>query len=211
MTDDKKSKPKRDPDTLQVERSHSARTDEDAISAGSLMPSLQAALTLKEYNRVFGNVSLGGLADALRDQISATKENDLARGEAMLTAQAHTLDAIFNNFARRAIQADYMNQLEAYLKLALRAQSQARTTWEAISAIKNPPIAGYVGQANIANGPQQVNNGSGQSRARQNKKSKNELLEQNDGERLDAGAALASGRDDPQMEAVEKLDGTTDT
>ncbi len=76
----------------------------------------------------------------------------------MLTAQAHTLDAIFNNLARRAINAKYMNELEPYLKLALRAQSQCRATWEALATIKNPPVMGYVRQANVAHGPQQVNN-----------------------------------------------------
>jgi len=76
----------------------------------------------------------------------------------MLTAQVHTLDAIFNNMARRAINAEYMGSLESYLKLALRAQSQARATWETLSATKNPPMVGYVKQANIAQGHQQVNN-----------------------------------------------------
>ncbi len=76
----------------------------------------------------------------------------------MLTAQAHTLDAVFNNLARRAINAEYMDNLDRYLKLALRAQSQCRATWEALATMKNPPMIGYVRQANIAHGHQQVNN-----------------------------------------------------
>jgi len=40
----------------------------------------------------------------------------------------------------------------------LKAQSQCRATLEALAAIKNPPIV-YARQANIAAGPQQVNNG----------------------------------------------------
>jgi len=66
----------------------------------------------------------------------------------MLTAQAHTLDAIFNNLEQRAINAEYMDNLDRYLKLALRAQSQCRATWEALSTIKSPPVMGYVRQAN---------------------------------------------------------------
>ena len=76
----------------------------------------------------------------------------------MLVAQAHTLDALFNSLTRRAINSGYMNNLDRYLKLALRAQSQCRSTWEILMRLKNPPIAGYVGQANIAHGPQLVNN-----------------------------------------------------
>ena len=48
----------------------------------------------------------------------------------MLTAQAHTLVAIFNNLARRASNAEYRDHLDRYLKLALRAQSQYRATCE---------------------------------------------------------------------------------
>ena len=76
----------------------------------------------------------------------------------MLTAQAHTLDAIFNKLALLAINTKYMDELEPYLKLALRAQSQCRTTWAVLATIKNPPVMGYVRQANVPHRPQQVNN-----------------------------------------------------
>lgn len=207
MSSGKKSKAKKNPDALSVERQCS-ETDADAVSRASLMPSMQATITLYQYNKVFGELSLDGLTDALREQIAATKNNDLARGEAMLTAQAHTLDAIFNNFARRSINAEYMKDMETYLKLALRAQSQCRATWEAISAIKNPPMVGYVGQANIANGPQQVNNGAAPPRVRKNENSQNELLERNDGERLDTGTAGTTGTIDPAMAPLGAVDRT---
>ena len=69
------------------------------------------------------------------------------------------MDAIFNNLAQRAAMnmGEYLDATDTYLKLALRAQSQCRSTWEAVSTIKHPPMAGYM-QANIAHGPQQVNN-----------------------------------------------------
>jgi len=44
----------------------------------------------------------------------------------MLTTQAHSLDAIFNILARRAINAEYIDQLDTNLKLALPAQSRLR-------------------------------------------------------------------------------------
>ena len=108
----------------------------------------------------YGDLDLEGLVEALAAQTKAASDGDLGRGEAMLTTQAHILDAIFNNLARRAINAEYMKNFDRYLKLALRAQSQCRATWETLSAMKNPPMAGYVGQANIAHGHQQVNNTS---------------------------------------------------
>jgi hypothetical protein len=45
------------------------------------------------------------------------------------------------------------------MRLALKAQSQCRATLETLSAIKNPPVV-FARQANITNGPQQVNNGT---------------------------------------------------
>jgi hypothetical protein len=81
----------------------------------------------------------------------------------MLTAQAHTLDAIFHRLAQKATHSEYLNELDANLRLALKAQSQCRTTLETLAAIKNPQPLAFVRQANIAHGPQQVNNDAAQS------------------------------------------------
>lgn len=143
-----------------------------------------------------------GLIDALGDQVDSVSSSDLKRSAAMLAVQAHTLDATFNNLARRAINTDYMNHLKQYLKLALKAQSQCRSTWEAVSAIKNPPVASFVGQANIAHGPQQVNNRAPAPARGENPDLQNKLLEDDHGERLDTGATCASGRNDQELETV---------
>ena len=78
----------------------------------------------------------------------------------MLMAQAHTLDAIFNNLMRRA--SGHMGQnsdaVERYMKFGLRAQSQCRATLETLAYIKNPPMV-IARQANLTTAPQQVNNG----------------------------------------------------
>jgi len=141
---------------------------------------------------------LGGLTNALSEQTCASNSGDLQRAEAMLTTQAHTLDAIFNKLTQIAINAECIDCLDRYLKFALRAQSQCRSTWEALSAIRHPPVMGYVRQANIANGPQQVNNAStapnSVSRAGENPTLQNKLLEEKDGERLDPGVACTPSR-----------------
>jgi hypothetical protein len=148
-------------------------------------------------------------------QIEVANDGNLKRAEAMLTTQAHTLDAIFNNLARRAINAEYMDHLDRYLRLALRAQSQCRATLETLATIKNPPPVAFVRQANIAHGPQQVNNNSSAlanppSRARENSSSQNKLLEEQHGERLDTRAAGTTGNADPAMAAVGAIDRTPD-
>jgi hypothetical protein len=178
MATKRKTTKKRDPSQITT----AGKPDEDravAIARAVLRPTVQAAVTLKEYGKSYGDLDLGGLMDSLMEQTRASNDGDLKRAEAMLTAQVHTLDSIFNSLARRAINAEYMDSFDRYLKLALRAQSQCRATWEALVAIKNPPVMGYVRQANIAHGPQQVNNASaapdGAPRAGENPNVQNKL------------------------------------
>ena len=60
--------------------------------------------------------------------------------------------------ARRGEHREYLPAAETYLRLALKAQAQCRATVEALAEIKNPRPVAFVKQANIAQGPQQVNN-----------------------------------------------------
>ena len=154
----RKRKPakKRDPNQITA----AGPPDEDTavtIARTVLCPTVQAAVTLREYGKSYGDLELSGLIDALAAQTKAVTDGDLGRGEAMLAVQAHTLDAVFNNLAQRAINTEYVDNFDRYLKLAFRAQSQCRATWETLVTMKNPPTMGYVRQANIAHGPQQVN------------------------------------------------------
>lgn len=170
-----------------------------------LLPSLNGALTVKAYSKKYGDLDLTTLANSLSEQSKAVNRGDLKRAEAMLTVQAHTLDTIFNNLAQRAIQAEYVSGLDPLLRLALKAQSQCRATLETLAAIKNPSQVAFVKQANIAHGPQQVNNGvaAQASRAGTSENQPNKILEQQHGERLDFGAAGAASGVDSTLEAVE--------
>ena len=206
-----KRKPTKKCDPNQI--TAAGKPDEDqavAIARTVLRPTVQAAVTLKEYGKFCGDLDLAGLIESLTEQTRASSDGDLKRAEAMLTAQAHTLDAIFNNLARRAINAEYLDNLDRYLKLALRAQSQCRATWEALATIKNPPIVGYVRQANIAHGHQQVNNTpaapDGAPRAGENPNLQNKLLEEKDGERLDTGTTSTPSQADPAMATLGEVD-----
>jgi hypothetical protein len=92
-----------------------------------------------------------------------------------------------------------MPNLEGFMRLALRAQSQCRATLETLATIKNPPVV-FARQANIANGPQQVNNGvpAPASPAHEEKTiQSNELLTKDQrGATLDTrGTAATSGTD----------------
>lgn len=141
----------------------------------------------------------------LGEQVDALGRGDLSRPEAILLAQATTLDALAHKLTRRAMNSEYLEHFATYLKLALRAQSQCRATLETLSEMKQPRSVAFVGQANIAHGHQQVNNAP--SRVDKIANTQSKLLEQNDGERMDTSAAsTASGVGTP-MEAVGAVHG----
>lgn len=147
-------------------------------------------------------VDVPTLIDQLREQAKKVNSGDLTQVEAMLVGQATALQTLFSRLTERAFGAEYMANFETFLKLALRAQSQSRSTLEALAAIKSPPVL-IAKQANLTTGPQQINNGTiSGDRARKAGNLQNELLESSDGKRLDTGASGTAGGVDPQLEAV---------
>jgi len=129
-------------------------SDDATLARASLSPVTQAALTLQQWQPMALEQDINALVTELGAQAAAASSNKLARMEAMLTTQAHTLDLIFNELARRARQNinEYPEAFERYLRLSLKAQSQCRSTIEGLAELKNPKPVAFVQQANIANG-----------------------------------------------------------
>lgn len=159
------------------------KTDKEKVehtAAVTLMPSANAAAVVAEYAKAFGEQDVQALMEQLRTKFDDVKNGDLQYCEAMLVGQAHALQAIFMNLARRAVTQEYLKQWEAYLRMALKAQNQSRMTLETLAALKNPPVV-FARQANInqGSGNQQVNNGTlaPASHAGKTINQQNELLE----------------------------------
>lgn len=201
------------PDTLTIYEKPG--DDPDATLAQAyLRPTVQAGCTVRAYNKGKdgSGPSLDPLIAELQTQVSLVDKGDLRRAEAMLMAQAHSLDAIFGNLARRAARnaGEYLGACDTFLRLALKAQSQCRATLETLATIKNPPTI-FAKQANVTTGPQQVNNGlPALSRARETENLQSKLLEAHDGERLDASTANAASNTDSVLAPVGKVNGTED-
>lgn len=199
------------PALLRVQQRPS-ETAADALSRAISQPTVQAAFTMLEYNWNFGELSMDTLVHELAQQCQQMNEGDLSRTESMLVSQAHTLDAIFNQLARRAAMnmGEHLNAAEIYLRLALKAQSQSRATLETLAAIKHPPVL-IAKQANIAHGHQQVNNSQTLRVARgKNRNAQTELLEQSDGkQRLDPRAKSKAIRRNMRLETVAAQHGAT--
>jgi hypothetical protein len=179
-----------------------------ATSARALaQPEVQAGVTIQRYNADLLDVNC--LIDELKDQINDVRKGDLSRPEAMLVAQAHTLDALFGNLIRRSqnnSSAGYLDAAETYMRLALKAQGQAVRTIEALAELKNPRAVAFVQQANITTGPQQINSGTfATTRAGENENEQNKQAKQAR-EILPNGRPSAfDGRVDSKVEALAEI------
>ena len=96
------------------------------------------------------------------------------------------------------------------VRKASKAKAQCRATIETLAEIKNPRTVAFVKQANIAHGPQQVNNdaqtvGDSHARTENPEIQSNKLLEANSGERLDFGTAGTTSGAYSQLETVGAL------
>lgn len=169
-----------------------------------LQPEVRAALVIQKFE---GYLDVNALAAELKTQTDGIVAGDMSRAEAMLGAHAHTLDALFTVLARRAhsnMVEGYLDASTAYLKLALRAQSQSVRTIEALGEIKNPKQIAFVAQANITNGHQQVNNGEIPC-AGGNKIEQTKLIEGSGNDTMDNGGKGTASVANSAMEAVGRI------
>lgn len=121
---------------------------------------LKAATTLRSISqKKQSNLAFAESLLTVQKRLEEVVEgNNLSTCEEALAAQAITLDDIFHTLARRAFSQENANHFDTLLKLAFKAQTQSRCSFEAISKIKNPPNPTIVKQQNVAHGHQQVNN-----------------------------------------------------
>ena len=185
----------------------------EQMARHALSPQISGAMLVQVYApEVFKDCTdITEIVKELKAQQDAVIGGSMDRAEAMLITQAHNLDMIFGKLAVRAAinMGKYPDAAETYMKLALRAQSQCRATLESLATIKNPPNVAFVKQANIANGPQQVNNGTvaAVARVEENTNPQTELSRLTDekGQRVDFGAQGEAGGSDPAMATVEAV------
>ena len=176
---------------------------------------VQAAVGMEPWSKQsVGEPDFTALANKIHEQTDAMHNGDLKGIESMLFAQALTLQATFTALSRRAAAnaGEYMGATDTYLRLAFKAQGQRRATLETLANIKNPRPVAFGKQANIANGPQQINIGTNDTseslvRVREeNANAHHELLRDTrvtHGKPVDTRAASKAGRRDPRVATVE--------
>jgi hypothetical protein len=208
LTIEVKAGDKRSPETVMAE-----------MAARGIVP---AASLVSTYGRdtYSDAVSLTDTFKEVERLSASAASGDFAHIERLLAAQVFALNSMFVGLAHRSksnSQEGYLGAAETYLRLSLRAQAQCRQTAQTLFELKNPRPVAFVQQANISNGPQQVNNGHpaatakevpAPARAEQSDTLPNRLLEANDGERMDTRAQGAAGRADQELAPMGGVDGT---
>ncbi|SFM59170.1 hypothetical protein [Nitrosomonas communis] len=182
-------------------------SDEQILAMNAYNPIVRAIATGQEFTKditdtevdIFASISI------LAKQIEDIKAGNLSCAEATLAAQADTLDLIFNSLMRKAANSKMINHFEMYMRLALKAQGQCRRTYETLAEIKNPRSMAFIKQQNIGLN-QQVNNNAVPYVHEKSIKSSNELLEAQNGERLDTRAAGSTIGTDQELETVGIID-----
>lgn len=177
----------------------------------AIRPDVRAALVISEFG---GHSNVAALAVQLEIGMNDVRKNDLRECEEMLYAQAHALQAIFVDALLQVKKHEWFSTSEAFMRIALKAQSQCRATLETLATIKNPPVV-FARQANFAQGPQQVNNqmmpaSEPRAGAGKTEKPHNELLEEKPHERLDTRTTGAAVGADTHLAAVGENDRTED-
>lgn len=198
--------------TLQMVR-REGESEHQTTARLCLAPELRGAISLASLGTGISNAKLnvGAVYDELERNSKAASNGDLSRPEAILSAQANVLDALFHSLMRRSQMnmGEYLGAAESYMRLALKAQSQCRATLETLAELRQPRAVAFVTQANISNGPQQVNNAPpSPSRVEEIENQPNKLLEPLGANVLDSRTSRAAIAVDQVLDALEKVDGT---
>jgi len=97
-------------------------------------------ITEKSVGKLPGEPELADFTDAVRKMASAEADDRLLHATQTLLAQAHSLDALFTEMARRAAlnMGEYIGASETYMRLAMKAQAGSRATFEALVRMHQP-------------------------------------------------------------------------
>ena len=190
-----------------------APTDEERIQAGrnATDPAYAAVSVICSTKRdSLDSIEIAEIVTQLKAQSAAIQAGDLSLFDAMLVNQAVALQSLFADFAAKATAGTKSPEnRDLQFKLALRAQNQSRATIQTLLESRNPRV--FINhQANVSNGPQQVNN----QLAHVNPIAQIELgtnLEQSYGVCANGRAPIASITANKKPTAVDTLDWTQDS
>lgn len=181
---------------------------EQTSARAAIQPAINAAEAINAFkgDADWNKLDFARLFDSLQASIDESKAGDLSGLEAMLIGQATALQAMFSSLAVRAGRQEHLQRYEVFFSLALKAQAQSRATIQTLVDLKFPRQATFVKQANIANGPQQINNAAAADLAHVKTSSAPNKLSGERHELLpDAGAPSPAITGSPKMATMDKV------
>ena len=165
---------------------------------------LNAMLTMNAIQPETDFMELFNLCNSKTENIFAGSTEKI---ESMLMNQAYTLECLFHKMTCKAMKAEYIPNMQAYLDIAMKAQKQCRQTLSALVDIKHPRRATFVKQQNNAIN-QQINNSAEPENFQE--KPANELLTEVKHETVDTRRTFKTSRADKELATVEKIDRSKD-
>jgi len=161
MASKKSVAPTSNPDNIKLDTKHdlegiTPNMTHSQLSAHQATRSVNSVRSIKKFAHVTQETEVSDILYELQKAGAEVVAGDLGRLEKMLTNQTIILDAIFNRLAVKAYESEYLKNYEVFMRLAFKAQAQARCTVEALAVLKHPQP--YI-QTNIGQvGHNQVNN-----------------------------------------------------
>jgi hypothetical protein len=120
-------------------------TDSQTLARTLLEPhvrhgALSAAFASKSLGENDGLTDLNDIVRFFEDATERAEGGDLKLASRLLASQALTLDSIFTELTRRSAAnlGEYPTAAERYMRLALKAQTNCRTTLDALGRLHQP-------------------------------------------------------------------------
>jgi hypothetical protein len=162
-----------------------------------------AGVNAMALSQLHSEADAAALTKHIKKRNIQVADGDLSTAESMLIDQAHVLQSIFVTMTMSMQGAEYIKQMEAYGRMALRAQNQCNRTLKTLLEYKNPKRATFIKQQNNL----QINESE---KPEKEINPANELLEVNHDSRMDTGTPQETIGSNQEVEAMGKIDRTAD-
>ena len=166
-------------------------------------PAFMSALVSEKYGqKIMPELDLYDVMEELKHDMKAVNNGDLKELENMLLGQAKALQTMFVTLARMSTTQEYLKHHNAYATLALKSQAQSRATIQALIELKYPRQVVVTQQANINNGNQQINHGTGTTtHAGKNQSEPNELMDIENEDTKDTTKKIAQTHEQQRLDS----------
>jgi hypothetical protein len=145
------------------------------------------------------------VADELINSAKKITSGNISEIEQMLMTQAKALEYLFYDAMTKLSELDMINQIETFINIALRSQSQCRKTLATLAEIKHPKRTTFIDNQNNAI---QVNN---ELKSKKHKKVANKVVSEVKLEKMDSGRATQTITVNAATETVDVFDRTKNT